>query len=51
LYESTGRYSEAEPLYVRSLQIAENTLGVNHPSTQTIRENLEILRQQLSEIS
>ncbi len=51
LYQDQGRYSEAEPLYVRSLQIAENTLGVNHPSTQTIRENLEILRQQLSEIS
>jgi tetratricopeptide (TPR) repeat protein len=51
LYENQGRYSEAEPLYVRSLQIAESTLGANHPNTQTIRKNLEILRQQLSENS
>jgi Tetratricopeptide repeat len=51
LYESTGRYLEAEPLYVRSLQIAENILGANHPNTQIIRENLEIIRQQLSENS
>jgi tetratricopeptide (TPR) repeat protein len=51
LYTSQGRYAEAEPLYVRSLQIAENSLGANHPNTQTIRENLEILRQQLSEAS
>jgi tetratricopeptide (TPR) repeat protein len=51
LYENQGRYSEAEPLYVRSLQIAENTLGVNHPTTKAIRNNLEILRQQLSETS
>jgi hypothetical protein len=42
---------EAEPLYVRSLQIAENILGANHPNTQIIRENLEIIRQQLSENS
>jgi Tetratricopeptide repeat len=44
LYESTGRYSEAEPLYLRSIQIAETTLGVDHPSTQTIRNNLTFLR-------
>jgi hypothetical protein len=33
--------------YVRSVAIGENKLGVNHPSTKTIRENLQILRQQL----
>lgn len=47
LYESTGRYSEAEPLYVRAVGIAEDKLGINHTNTQTIRKNLQILRQQL----
>jgi tetratricopeptide (TPR) repeat protein len=51
LYQNQGRYSEAEPLYVRSLQIAESTFGVNHSNTQTIRENLKIVQQQLSETS
>ncbi|WP_086936162.1 tetratricopeptide repeat protein [Chamaesiphon minutus] len=45
LYRSTGRYAAAEPLYVRALEILEQSLGINHPNTQTIRENLQILRQ------
>jgi tetratricopeptide (TPR) repeat protein len=48
LYESTGRYAEAEPLLVRAVEISEDKLGINHPSTQAIRENLQILRQQLA---
>jgi tetratricopeptide (TPR) repeat protein len=31
LYESMGRYPEAEPLYVRSLSIMEQQLGVTIP--------------------
>ena len=42
-YYSQGRYSEAEPLYVEALAIAEGVLGKNHPHTQTFRENYQIL--------
>jgi tetratricopeptide (TPR) repeat protein len=40
LYESMGRYKEAEPLYVRSLAIREEQLGANHPRTATNLNNL-----------
>ena len=41
LYYSQGRYAEAQPLYQEALKIAEGQLGVNHPNTITIRENLQ----------
>ncbi|GAB4151786.1 MAG: hypothetical protein Fur0046_31200 [Cyanobacteria bacterium J069] len=40
LYESQGRYSEAEPLYGRSLAITEAQLGADHPDTATSLNNL-----------
>jgi tetratricopeptide (TPR) repeat protein len=41
LYESQGRYSEAEPLYVRSLEIGEKSaLGKDHPDVATSLNNL-----------
>jgi tetratricopeptide (TPR) repeat protein len=40
LYESMGRYTAAEPLYVRLLAISEKELGANHPSTATNLNNL-----------
>ncbi|AKV68532.1 tetratricopeptide repeat protein [Microcystis panniformis] len=46
LYYFQGRYTEAEPLYLQALAIAEQALGENHPTTVTIRENLQRLRQQ-----
>ena len=46
LYQSQGRYAEAEPLYLQALAIAEQALGENHPNTVKIRENLQTLRQQ-----
>ena len=46
LYQSQGRYAEAEPLYLQALAIAEQALGENHPATVKIRENLQTLRQQ-----
>jgi hypothetical protein len=49
LYESQGRYSEAEPLYLRSLAIAEQRLGINHPRTVTVRDNLQQLREEIKE--
>lgn len=48
LYESTGRYKEAELLYVRAVAIEEDKLGIDHPNTQIFRKNLQILRQQLA---
>ncbi len=48
LYQEQGRYAEAEPLYVRSIAISECILGINHPSAQTTRRNLEILRQHVN---
>lgn len=43
LYQSQGRYAEAEPLYQQALDIAEQVLGDNHPTTVKIRQNLESL--------
>ena len=45
LYESQGRYSEAEPLYKKALEICERVLGANHPRTQTIRQNLQLMKK------
>ena len=47
LYNSQGRYSEAEPLYLDALAMFEQVLGTNHPNTITVRNNLQLLRQQL----
>ncbi len=33
LYQSQGRYSEAEPLYKQALQLREKVLGKEHPDT------------------
>ncbi|MFM7478118.1 MAG: tetratricopeptide repeat protein, partial [Microcystis aeruginosa] len=43
LYDSQGRYQEAEPLYLQALAIAEQALGENHSTTVKFRENLESL--------
>jgi Flp pilus assembly protein TadD len=40
LYRTQGRYAEAEPLVVRSLEIFTTKLGLNHPNTQQVQENL-----------
>jgi len=36
VYKSQGRYSEAEPLYIKALEIAELSLGVGHPKTKIV---------------
>ena len=47
LYESQGRYAEAEPLYQRALDIAEKALGPDHPDVGTSLNNLaELYRDQ-----
>jgi tetratricopeptide (TPR) repeat protein len=49
VYRSQGKYSEAEPLYLRSLAIFEVSLGNDHPNTKTIRDNLQTLRDKLTQ--
>ena len=39
LYESQGKYAEAEPLYQRAIAIFLEKLGENHPNTQTVTMN------------
>ena len=43
LYRSQGKYSEAEPLYLRSLEIRERELGADHPDVATSLNNLAAL--------
>jgi tetratricopeptide (TPR) repeat protein len=47
-YYSQGKYSEAEPLYVRSIQIFEKALGSEHPNTVTVRQNYEIMCENMN---
>jgi tetratricopeptide (TPR) repeat protein len=39
LCQAQGKYSEAEPLYVRAVQILEQALGAEHPNTRAVRDN------------
>ena len=43
LYRLQGNYAEAEPLYQRSLTIAEQALGPDHPNVGTSLNNLAAL--------
>ncbi|MCP4345555.1 MAG: tetratricopeptide repeat protein, partial [Desulfobacterales bacterium] len=43
LYESQGRYGEAEPLYKEALQLREKILGKEHPDTLGSINNLAAL--------
>ena len=40
MYESQGKYEEAEPLYQRSLGIRETKLGKDHPNVASSLNNL-----------
>jgi tetratricopeptide (TPR) repeat protein len=40
LYDSQGRYSEAEPLYLKALAMWKRLLGEEHPSVATSLNNL-----------
>ena len=46
LYYAMGRYSDAEPLYLRALEIWTKSLGENHPHTQTAWGSFRHLLQQ-----
>ena len=43
LYQGTGRYAEAEPLFERALAIREKALGPDHPDVATRLNNLAVL--------
>jgi tetratricopeptide (TPR) repeat protein len=43
LYDSQGRYSEAEPLFVSALDIRERQLGANHSDVAVSLDNLGLL--------
>ena len=43
LYDSQGRYSEAEPLCVEALAMRKKMLGEEHPSVATSINNLAFL--------
>ena len=43
LYDSQGRYGEAEPLFEQALELRRQTLGPTHPSTLTSLNNLALL--------
>jgi tetratricopeptide (TPR) repeat protein len=45
--DKQGRYSEAEPLYKRSLAVVEKALGHDHPKVAAVLNNLaEVFRKQ-----
>ena len=43
LYESQGRYNDAEPLYLQSLDISKRQLGDDHPFVASSLNNLAVL--------
>ena len=47
LYDAQGKYTEAEPLYQRSLAIWENALGPEHPNVAMSRQNYAGLRRSM----
>ncbi|MFO5529333.1 MAG: tetratricopeptide repeat protein, partial [Cuspidothrix sp.] len=43
LYDSQGRYNDAEPLYLQSLDIRKRQVGNDHPDVATSLDNLALL--------
>jgi CHAT domain-containing protein len=49
LYESTGEYGKAEPLYRQALEIYKKALGKDHPDYATSLTNLAWLQRSMGE--
>lgn len=49
LYKKQSRYAEAEPLYLRALQIHKKVLGDEHPEVATTAINVAALYDSLGE--
>jgi hypothetical protein len=45
LYQSLGRFSEAETFHQRALAILMATVGENHPNTQKVLDGLKTLKE------
>jgi tetratricopeptide (TPR) repeat protein len=43
LYRSQGKYTEAEPLSMKCLEVMTEVLGEDHPDTLTLMNNLAVL--------
>jgi tetratricopeptide (TPR) repeat protein len=43
VYKEQGKFTEAEPLFKRALEMMENSLGPDHPHILPILENLSDL--------
>ena len=43
LYDSQGRYEDAEPLCIQALQMSQKLLGQEHPDVATSLNNLALL--------
>ena len=48
LYRIQGKYEAAEPLYVDAIKILETVLGNEHPWTITVRNNYQIMLDEMS---
>jgi hypothetical protein len=48
LIKEKGRYSDTEPMYLRSLEILMQKLGQDHPNTQSVMSSLMMLKLQIS---
>ena len=47
LYQAQGKYEEAESYYKKALAIYNKEFGIDHPNTKIIKENLEILYEEM----
>lgn len=45
LYRNQGKYTQAEPLFAKVLEIRRRVLGEGHPDTLTTRRSLGLLYQ------
>ena len=48
LYDSQGRYAEAEPLFTEAVTILISQLGQDHPHTQTVQQNYLMFLQKVA---
>ena len=45
-YQSLARYTDAEPLYRRAMEVLQTKLGLDHPYTVKMRKNCDLLQEQ-----